>query len=189
MALTANNLLGSVNCKVNFSGRAVAKKGSTLDGFNGKAMMYSGSVYGDFSPGKVSVTAPGDSASNGTFVIWQNKMITAGTMVAGGFIVSDQFGGCDLTIVRDSSGLLYGMHVHRSKDSDARNYLGDFPVGWKLIGTWESRVYTQKWGEGKAVTIVPFVFAEGKQVKVVVIKIDNSGKITNAELANIFDNA
>jgi len=183
--LTAPNLVASgVGCTIKMTCKAKIKEGSGLPGFGAEAMMYDGPVDGDLSGGVLSLEACSLAGANGTFIRNKDNKVTIGVAVAGGFIVSDQFGGCDLTILRNPAGAILGAHVYSNEA--CRACIASPPAGWRVVGTWQSKGYQAKWpGIGG---LFAFAFIEGSQVKVVALALKGyPGKVSHVELADTFD--
>ena len=165
MALTAGGLLANgVGCKISVGCKDRIKKGSALPGFGPEAIMYDGPARGDLSGGVLSLEASGLGGANGTFIRNMDDKVTLGVAVKGGFIVSDQFGGCDLTILRNPAGEILGAHVYSS--ASCRSCVASPPKGWSVIGTWQSNGYQAKWGTG---ALLVFAFLEGGQIRIVAV--------------------
>ena len=111
--LTASNLVANgVGSTIDVTCKSAIKEGSGLPGFGAEAIMYDGPVHGDLSGGVLSLKGGSLAGANGTFIRNMDNKVTLGVSMAGGFIASDQFGGCDLTILRNPAGAFLGAHVY-----------------------------------------------------------------------------
>lgn len=183
--LTAASLVANgVGCTISVTCKSKIKAGGGLPGFGPEAMMYDGPVAGDLSGGALSLETSSLARANGTFICNKDNKVTLGVAVAGGFIVSDQFGGCDLTILRNPAGAILGAHVYSNEA--CRKCIASPPPGWRVVGTWQSKGYQAKWpGIGG---LFAFAFIEGSKIKVVAMAVKGyPGKVSHVELAATFD--
>ena len=91
-------------------------------------------------------------------------MVTLGIVPRGGFLFSDQFAGCDLTILRNPGGEILGAHVF--SNTMCRACIAHLPHGWQAVGTWQSAGYSVKWN---TTGLSSFAFIEGNQLWVVAV--------------------
>jgi len=139
--------------------------------------MYEGPVYGELSGKVLSLQLSSYSGANGVFIRNRDKMVTLGVAARGAFIVSDQFAGCDLTILRNPAGQILGAHVY--SNAMCRACIANLPKGWRVIGTWRSAGYQAKWK-----TTALFAFALIESDVVWVVAVGSKGhplKITNVD--------
>jgi hypothetical protein len=141
------------------------KEGGAMAGFDPCCMIYSGPVNGSMSGGSISLAAPGGGAGNGTFIRNKDDYVTFGQVNAGGFVVSDQFGGCDMTILKAPDGTFWGAHVYSS--ATCRAAVAAPPGGWSVVGTWSSNGYAAKHPDCGALFV--FAFFEGGKVIIVTV--------------------
>lgn len=186
--LTATTLVAAGRgATITLGCKSKISEGSGVPGFAPEAMMYDGPCNGSLSAGKLdwAVSLDGGSlgGANGTFIRNKDDKVTMGVAKTGGFIASDQFGGCDLTILRNPAGAMLGAHVYSS--DPCRTCVANPPFGWSVVGTWRSSGYAAKWpGLGG---LIAFAFFEGKTVKVVAVGVKGyPGRISNLELAATF---
>ncbi|MEO1492305.1 MAG: hypothetical protein AAFV19_09165 [Pseudomonadota bacterium] len=164
--------------------KSKVKEGSGVPGFGVEAIMFDGACHGTLSGSALSLDESALAKANGTFICNKDDKVTMGVAVAGGFLVSDQFGGCDLTIVKNPAGAVLGAHVYSSEK--CRSCIAALPTGWSTVGTWKSSGYKAKWPNIGG--LLAFAFIEGSKVKVVAAGIAGyPGKISNVELAHTFD--
>lgn len=155
------------------------KEGSRVNGFDASCIVYSGAVGGSVAGGTLTMTAGG---ADGIFIPNVDDKVTFGQMTAGGFAASDQFGGCDVTVLRDGSGAYWSTHVY---SSDAcRGAVQAVPGGWSIVGTWSSAGYAAKHPDCGGLLV--FTFLEEK-VKIVTIGVGGwPGTVKHVGLAAMF---
>ncbi len=183
--LTSDTLInGGLNSKLSMTCKSSITTSSSVAGFGPLVVEYSGPVYGELKGGTLSLEKSGWSQSNGVFIRNTDDKVTTGILVRGGFFASDQFGGCDLTILRAPGGALMGAHVY---SSDAcRKAVQAVPNGWRVVGTWKSAGYLQKWPGISA--LFAFGFVEGTKIKVVAMGLKGYPPwVSNLELGATFD--
>lgn len=183
--LTASNLVANgVGSTMTLTCKGKISEGSGLPGFGPQAVMYHGPVFGDLTNRTLSLLASSLSGANGTFIRNADDKVTVGVAVPGGFVVSDQFAGCDLTMLRNPAGAILGAHVYSSEA--CRTCIASPPAKWRVVGTWQSKGYVERWtGIGG---LFAFAFIEGTQIKVVAMGVKGyPPTISNVELAATFD--
>src|SRR3954451_1492340 len=103
--LTAELLVASgAGCKFTMNCKSDIKDTGGLPGFGPLIKEYSGPCFGDLTNKTLSLEKSGMAQSNGTFIRNEDDKVTVGLLIRDGFIASDQFGGCDLTILRAPGG-------------------------------------------------------------------------------------
>ncbi|MEO0911596.1 MAG: hypothetical protein AAFY59_01185 [Pseudomonadota bacterium] len=182
--LTAAQLLTLGGGDFAFSGKSGIKEGSGIPGFASEVITYDGALEGSVSDGKLTLSAGGSlAASEGTFIRNMDERATVGPSVKGGFLASDQFSGCDFTLLKNPAGTLLGAHVYSSEN--CRAAIQNVPKGWSIVGTWKSSGYIEKW---QVTGLFAFAFPEGNKVKVVAMGLKGyPPKIAQVELAATFD--
>lgn len=179
--LTAETLVSTgIGCKFTMTGKNDITRSNTVPGFGPRVREYSGAIFGDLAKDVLSLEKSSMSQSNGTFIRNTDDQVTVGLLVRDGFIASDQFGGCDLTILKAPGGQIMGAHVY---SSDAcREAIKIPPLGWKVVGTWKSAGYAAKWPGNSA--LFGFAFVGGGQVKFVAMGLKGyPATVANVELA------
>ncbi|HEY8289705.1 MAG TPA: hypothetical protein VIG49_10580 [Acetobacteraceae bacterium] len=179
--LTAETLVANgVGCKLTMTCKSDIKNTGGLPGFAPLVKEYSGPVYGDLASNVLSLEKSGMAQSNGTFIRNIDDQVTVGLLIRDGFIASDQFGGCDLTILKAPGGQFMGAHVY---SSDAcREAMKTPPLGWKVVGTWKSTGYAAKWPGNSA--LFGFAFIGGGKIKFVAMGLKGyPPTVANVELA------
>lgn len=180
--LTAEDLVAKgVGCKLTMGCKGDITGNNPLPGFGPLIREYSGPVYADLSKQLLSLEKSGMAQSNGTFIRNEDDKVTVGLLIRDGVIISDQFGGCDLTILKAPGGQIMGAHVYSSEP--CRKAIADPPLGWKVMGTWKSAGYAEKWpGNG---ALFGFAFVGGGKVKFVAMGVKGyPPTIANVELAS-----
>ncbi len=140
-------------------------EGAAMTGFDPCCVAYAGPVNGSVNGGNISLAAPAGGAGSGTFIRNKDDYVTFGQATAGGFLVSDQFGGCDMTILRAQDGTYWGAHVYSS--DTCREAVADPPAEWSVIGTWSSNGYAARHPDCGALFV--FTFFEGGKVLIVTV--------------------
>jgi hypothetical protein len=159
-------------------------EGGAMAGFDPCCMVYSGPVQASVAGGTIALAAPALGAANGTFIRNKDDCVTFGQATAGGFLVSDQFGGCDMTILRAPDGAYWGAHVYSS--ASCRAAVAAPPDGWSVIGTWSSNGYAAQHPDCGAL----FVFAFFEGGKVVIVTVGGGGypiAVRHVGIAAMFD--
>lgn len=179
--LTAETLVASGGgCKLTLTCKSDIKTSSSVRGFGPLVKEYSGPVFGELKDRTLSLEKSSMAQSNGTFIRNTDDQVTVGLLMQDGFIVSDQFGGCDLTILKAPGGQIMGAHVY---SSDAcRNAIKTPPLGWKVLGSWKSTGYAAKWPGNSA--LFGFAFVGGGKITFVAMGLKGyPPTIANVELA------
>jgi hypothetical protein len=128
------------------------------------AIMHDYPVHGEISGKVLSLEPSSWGGANGAFIQYRKEMVTLGIAMKGGFLASDQFGGCDLTILRNGAGHIMGAHVFSSPL--CRACIAAPHAQWTVIGTWASTGYQAKW---HTTGLWAFAFIEGAAVWVVAV--------------------
>jgi hypothetical protein len=183
--LTAETLVANgVGCKFNITCKSGIKDTGKINGFGPLIKEYSGPCFGDLAKGVLTLEASGMSQANGTFIRNEDNQVTAGLLIRNGFFASDQFGGCDLTILRSPGGHYMGMHVYSS--TACRDAVKATPLGWKIVGTWKSTGYAEKWPGNSA--LFGFAFIGGGKIRFVAMGLKGyPPTVANVELASTVD--
>jgi hypothetical protein len=185
--LSANELQAAINCPFKFiAPLAETPSRPAGDGFAGCVVFKNYPVLGFFSDDVLSLKKGTNALSNGTFVQYEDHSVTLGPTTPGGFLVSDRFGGCDFTILKDPNGRIVGAHVFNDgPQSTTRAAIRNLPPGWSHIGTWESMPYLDRWGP--RTSLLAFAFPNGALVKIVAVGVAGfPPKVSEVELAGTF---
>ena len=152
--LTANAVVThAVGKPLRFAGSSMAQAisgdlamGGSLAGFDPIVIHSSRPTEGRVSQGGLQI-GTGSGSSRGIYIPAVQDKVTTGVLTGGAhFAYSDQFGGCDFTMLRDSGGNLVACHVYSSAPCRSAVAGGGLPVGWTHIYTWRSSPYAQQWG-------------------------------------------
>ena len=183
--LTAETLVANgIGCKLSLSCKGDIKDTGGVLGFGPLVKEYSGPCHGDLSGNTLSLEKSGMSQSNGTFIRNEDDKVTVGLLIRDGFFASDQFGGCDLTIMQAPGGQFMGAHVYSS--AACRDAIKVPPLGWKTVGTWKSTGYAEKWPGNSA--LFGFAFIGGGKIKFVAMGLKGyPPTVANVELAATVD--
>lgn len=168
----------TINCKSGISDLGAVR------GFGPLIREYSGPCFADIAGGTVSIEKSGMSQATGTFIRNEDNKVTVGLLIKDGFFASDQFGGCDLTILRSPGGQYMGAHVYSSPA--CREAIAAPPVGWRVVGSWKSAGYAEKWPGNSA--LFGFAFIGGGKLKFVAMGLKGyPPTVMNVELAATID--
>lgn len=126
----------------------------------------------------------GNHGTPGTFIQYEQNAVTLGAFPAGGFVASDNFGGCDLTILRDPQHQLFGAHVYFEASHNCRDLIAGHPPGWHIVGTWRSLPYLNRW-PGHSIWAFAFI-EQNNTVQVVAVGLKGMGEIKKVDLADSF---
>ncbi len=168
--MTAESLVANAPGKgVNMSGRSECEEGAHLVGFPAQVISYQGKVSGEVTEAGLKIGAPGGDAAQGVFVPFKQDYATVGVLSGGEcFFVSDQFGGCDFTVLKTADGRWAGSHVYSS--DTCREAIAAVPEGWTNVYTWRSGPYARMFGMGGgSINVVCFV--TGSHLKFVMLRI------------------
>lgn len=179
MFSAAELLANGLGKKISLLAKNGVKEGSFITALGPVSLMFDGPVLAQIEGDTVSVTKGGGSQQNGIFIRNMDNRATMGVLATGSVMISDQFSGCDFTVIRNPSGVIFGSHVHSDAASRACVNAG-LPAGWTHLYTWKSAGYAlNKWpGVGG---IVAFVFIEGNKIKLVVAGIAGPGIIKHID--------
>lgn len=186
MSITSNDLqaFGGVDKTIKGSGRSSIKEGGAMAGFPASCIVYAGAISGSVDANGISLSKPRIGGGKGTFIRNKDDRVTFGRFKTGGFLVSDQFGGCDMTILKAPDGSFWGAHVY---SSDAcRADVANRPAGWSEVGTWSSAGYADSHADCAALFV--FTFFEGG--KAVVMTVGGGGypiTVRHVDVAATFD--
>jgi hypothetical protein len=99
--------------------------------------------------------------------------------------MSDQFGGCEYTILRNPAGALFAAHVFIDVGkTQFHDSLAHPPHGWDNLGTWQSSVNANRWNFP---TLLAIAFFERNQVTVVAVGARGyPAKIESVSIAKTF---
>lgn len=167
MPFTSQSVRGfnGVNGTISGDAKSNISEGAAMTGFPPGCMVFAGPVERACLGGSLSLNTPANGTGNGTYICNKDDYVTFGQITAGGFLVSDQFGGCDMTILRAPDGTIWGAHVY---SSDAcRAAVSAPPAGWTVLGTWTSAGYAQKHPDCGALFV--FTFVESSKVMIVTV--------------------
>lgn len=167
MQLTSKDLRGFRGLGKTITGGAKngIGEGASMAGFDASCIVYAGPVHGSIAGNSISLAAPVGGNGNGTFICNKDDAVTFGQVTAGGFLVSDQFGGCDMTILKAPNGSFWGAHVYSSPA--CRTAVQNVPAGWSVVGTWSSKGYAARHPDCAALFV--FAFFEGAQILIVTV--------------------
>jgi hypothetical protein len=145
-----------------FSGRNECKEHGRVAGFGNEVIFFNGAVNGeaDISGLKITKIDPlvkaNPAVSQGVFVPFKQDYATIGILTGTqGFFYSDQFGGCDFTILKSSKNEWVGSHVY--SNVACRNAIATPPKDWNLVHTWKSGPYALKYGMSGSIHVACFV--------------------------------
>ena len=131
--------------------------------------------------GKVSSTAGlrltvGGGGTPGVYVPATPDTCNVGVLLYGEcFFYSDQFGGCDFTVLRDAAGNIYGSHVHSS--AACRADIAAVPPGWSVLYTWRSGPYARLFGMTGSNSMLCFV--TGNQLRFLYIRLQGTPNLVH----------
>ena len=167
MSITSSDLraFGGMNKSIKGSGKSIIKEGGAMAGFPASCIVYSGAISGSVSDSSISLSKPSVGGGKGVFIRNKDDHVTFGQFVAGGFLVSDQFGGCDMTILKAPDGSFWGAHVYSS--ASCRADVANCPGGWSVVGTWSSAGYAERHPDCAALFV--FTFFEGGKAIVMTV--------------------
>ena len=144
--------------------------GAQVAGFGASVVFNQKKVTAAVGPGGLAIA---DAQANGTgvYVPATPDQCNVGKLSAGeNFFYSDQFGGCDFTVLQDPTGNWVGSHVF---SSDAcRNDIAAIPANWQTIYTWRSLPYAKKYGMSGSIAMCCFVSAT--HLKFVMLRVSGS---------------
>ena len=142
--------------KISLSGRSGCKAGNRVTGFSDLVKYNQGKVSGHIGEEGLQILGAGKGGAEGVFVPFEQGMATLGVLSgAEGFFISDQFGGCDFTILKNPQGQWAGAHVY-SNDA-CRAAIADTPEGWTSVYTWRSGPYARRYGMSGSILVLCFV--------------------------------
>ena len=155
--MTAETLVtGAPGKSADFSGRSGCSDGSHAAGFPPEVIYFSGKVSGAVTGSGLAITAPGGGGTQGLFVPFEQDQATLGVLSGSdSFFISDQFGGCDFTVLKNPAGQWAGSHVY--SNAACRAAITKTPPGWKHVYTWKSGPYARRFGFGSSIYVVCFV--------------------------------
>lgn len=134
--------------------------GDSVAALGDKTKMFSKAVKAEILGGKISVSTAAAGTQNGVFVCDSPNYATMAELGQTQIVISDQFSGCDLTIIQRPDGGYMGSHVY--SDPDCRKCVNEgLPAGWKHIATWKSSGWMPHW---KCSGLVAFAFIEASTV-------------------------
>ncbi len=167
MPLTSQSLRGfnGINCKISGDAKNGITAGAAMTGFDPCCKIFAGPVDGSCSGTDLVLKKPKGGSGNGTFICNEDDQVTFGQVSAGGFLVSDQFGGCDMTILKSPNGTFWGAHVYSS--DTCRAAVATPPAGWSVLGSWSSKGYVEKHTDCGALFV--FTFFESGKVMIVTV--------------------
>ena len=184
--LSAKDLPNALHCPFRYIPQSVIPARAAGNGLPDCVIFKSYPALGSFDSGVLMLKAGSATLTNGTFVQYEDRKVTMGATVPGGFLASDRFGGCDFTILRDDRGRLVGAHVFNDgPESNGRAALQNLPLGWSLIGTWESSPYMREWGP--ATSLLVFTFPKGEGAKIMAVGVSGRpAQVSHVEHAATF---
>ena len=167
MSITSSDLRAISGMKkgIKGSGKSTVKEGGAMAGFPASCIVYSGAISGSVSDTSISLSKPSLGGGKGVFIRNKDDYVTFGQFVIGGFLVSDQFAGCDMTILKAPDGSFWGAHVYSS--ASCRSDVANCPAGWSIIGTWSSAGYVERHPDCS--TLLVFTFFEGHKAIVMTV--------------------
>jgi hypothetical protein len=166
--------------KINLSGRSGCKAGNRVTGFSELVKYNQGKISGHIGEGGLQILASGKGGVEGVFVPFEPGKATLGELSgAEGFFVSDQFGGCDFTILKNPQGQWAGAHVY-SNDA-CRAAIAATPEGWTNVYTWRSGPYARRYGMSGSILVICFVTKIS--LKFVMVRVEGLGVVKDAVLS------
>jgi len=153
--LTANGVITGAVGKALSAPSSSGATGGAAAGFQGEVVYNQIKVKGALNDGALAFTAA-QTGAEGVYVPYIQDKCALGTLSgAEGFFYSDQFGGCDFTVLKDANGNWVGSHVH---SSDAcRSSIAAPPGSWTSVYTWRSGPYAREFGMAGSINVLCFV--------------------------------
>ena len=181
--LTTSDLLACKGKQFSSCSKSQLKNIGPLSGFLPNVVESFMGIHAGIEGNTLKLENAGLGGSDGIFVPNEDDKVMAGILTRDGVIVSDQFAGCDMTILRGGSAII-GTHVY---SSDAcRNAIAKPPGNWVTVGTWTSKGYLEKWpGIGG---LFAFAVVTGRHCDIVALGLKGyPPQISNVELGASFD--
>lgn len=166
MPFTAESVINNAPGKgITMPGRP--SEGGQVTGFPTDVVFCQSKVTGTAGTGGLAISGTTGTAT-GVYVPATPNKCNMGVLSAGeNFFFSDQFGGCDFTVLRDNNGNWAGSHVYSS--DTCRQNIAAVPNGWEVVHTWRSSPYARKYGMSGSIAVCCFV--TGTHLKFVVVRI------------------
>lgn len=143
-------------------------EGGQVAGFPAGVVFNQTKVTASVGDGGLKFATSGGDGAAGVYIPATPDKCNVGVLAGPeGFFFSDQFGGCDFTVMKTNDGLWAGSHVY---SSDAcRANIAAVPAGWTTVHTWRSAPYARRYGMTGSNCVMCFV-AKGS-LKFVMVRV------------------